>query len=275
MTGETEWIHGVATVALDRDPVSLSFTDPVSLSFTEQVILGRYYSSFVTQPFSHLCARWQASVEIVKEVEVPVEREVIVEKVIVKEVPVEVIKEVIKEVEVEVERIVEVPFEREVVVEKVVTKEIPVEVVREVVKEVEVPVEKIIEIIKEVEVPGPERIVEVQVPMESKDLSTSELKQESVLVAHCPVRIIDQNTIVTTVASPMGQQHLVVPHKHSIRDTYYNHRQPSPYSYHGKLGLPSQDFHRQADDIYQSFANDNKVKVGVFILLMGADDLLL
>ncbi len=84
------------------------------------------------------------TVEKVVEKEVPVEviKEVEVEKIVEKEVPVEVIKEIeiIKEIEVEQ------------IVEKIVEVEVPVEVEKETV----VTVEK--------EVPGPERIVNVEVP---------------------------------------------------------------------------------------------------------------
>jgi len=79
-------------------------------------------------------------VEVIKEVEVPVE--VIKEIEVIKEV--EKIVEVIKEIEVikEVEKIVEVPVEVIKEVEKIV--EVPVEVIKEV--------EKIVEVIKEIEI---------------------------------------------------------------------------------------------------------------------------
>ena len=126
-------------------------------------------------------------VEVVREVEVPVEVERVVEVVEEVEVPVEVerVVEVVKEVEVpvEVERVVEVvkevevPVEVERVVEVVKEVEVPVEVERvvEVVKEVEVPVEveRVVEVVKEVEVPVEvERVVEVvkevEVPVEAE-----------------------------------------------------------------------------------------------------------
>ena len=61
-------------------------------------------------------------VEVVKEVEVPVDREVVKEVEVVREVEVEVVKEV--------------PVDREVVKEVEVVREVEVEVVKEVIKEV-------------------------------------------------------------------------------------------------------------------------------------------
>lgn len=185
----------------------------------------------------------------------------VVEKVVYKEVPVEVIKEVIKEVEVE--RIVEVPVERiverEVIVEKLVTKEVEVEVIKEIVKEVEVPVEKIVERIVEVEVPGTERIIEIQAPLESKNSPSSALEEpESLTTTHSysPVRLIPANTIVTTSRSLAPEmQTVLVPRNQVIRDPYHERQLPQ----YNKRELLSEDFHRKADDIYQSFAN---VRVG-------------
>ena len=118
-------------------------------------------------------------VEVVKEVEVPVEKIVTKEVEVIKEivndvyVPVEKIVEVIKEVPVEVETI------KEVIVEKEIIKEVPVEKI--VMKEVEVikeiPVEKIIikeipvEVIKEVIVEK-EVIKEIYATPEPKKTST-------------------------------------------------------------------------------------------------------
>ena len=98
-------------------------------------------------------------VEVVREVEVPVDRivEVEVDRIVevIKEVPVEIIKEVEKIVEVEVIKEVEI------------TKEVPVEVVRQVY--VEVPVE----VIREVE-----KIVEVEPP--STDYALIDLLTQSI-----------------------------------------------------------------------------------------------
>ena len=100
-------------------------------------------------------AKKNKTVELVKEVEVPVE--------VIKEikVPVEVVKEVVKEIEVvkEVEVIKEVPVE--VVKEIEVIKEVPVEVVKEVVKEVSSN-DKIIEELQS-------RIRELEVKIEDKN----------------------------------------------------------------------------------------------------------
>ena len=84
--------------------------------------------------------------EVIREVEVPVIREVEVEKIIEVEKVVEVEKIV------EVEKLVEVPVTREVEVEKIVeiVREVEVEKIVEVEKVVEV--EKIVEIVREVEV---------------------------------------------------------------------------------------------------------------------------
>lgn len=120
----------------------------------------------------------EVPVEIVKEVvkevkvEVPGKTETIikeVEKPIEIKVPVEVIKEV--QVPIEVVKEVEVPVEviKEVPVEviKEVVKEVPVEVVKEVEKEVvrEVPVEVIKEVIKQVPVEVIKEVIK-QVPVE-------------------------------------------------------------------------------------------------------------
>ncbi|EIW78667.1 hypothetical protein CONPUDRAFT_167623 [Coniophora puteana RWD-64-598 SS2] len=110
-------------------------------------------------------------VEVVREVEVPVEVERIVEVPVevIREVPVEKIVEKIVEriVEVPVEKIVEVPVEKIVEVEKEKIVEVPVEVVKEVTVEkiVEVPVEVIKEVLVEKIV---EKVVErlVEVPVE-------------------------------------------------------------------------------------------------------------
>jgi signal transduction histidine kinase/ActR/RegA family two-component response regulator len=103
----------------------------------------------------------QVPVEIVKEVvrEVPVDREVVREVPVPVEVirEVEVVREVVREVPVEVvkEIVREVPIDREII------REIPVEIVKEVVREVpvdrevirEVPVEVVKEVVREVQVP--------------------------------------------------------------------------------------------------------------------------
>jgi hypothetical protein len=100
----------------------------------------------------------EVPVEIIKTVEVPVEK--IIEKIV--EVPVEVIKEVEKIVEVPVEKVVERIVERtvEVPVDRIVERivEVPVEVI----KTVEVPVEKIVERIVEVPVEDPIRVSTLQ-----------------------------------------------------------------------------------------------------------------
>lgn len=112
--------------------------------------------------------------EVIKEVPGPeriVEKEVVVEKEVIKEVPGPervVEKEVVKEVPGP-ERVVEKVVEKEVIKEvpgpeRIVEKEVEKIVEKEVIKEVPGPVvEKIVE--KEVikEVPGPERIVEKEV----------------------------------------------------------------------------------------------------------------
>jgi signal transduction histidine kinase/CheY-like chemotaxis protein len=80
----------------------------------------------------------EVPVEVVKEIvrEVPVDREV------VREIPVEIVKEVVREVPVDREVIREVPVE--------VVREVPVE--REVIREVQVPVEVVKEIVRDVPV---------------------------------------------------------------------------------------------------------------------------
>ena len=105
--------------------------------------------------------------------EVIVDREV--EKIVEVEVPVEVIKEVIVTKEIEVEQIVE----------KIVEVEVPVEVEKETVVTVEKEVpgpERIVNVEvpgpeRRVEVPGPERIVEVVNPEDAK------LKQQNLVLS--------------------------------------------------------------------------------------------
>ncbi|MDA8897610.1 hypothetical protein N9I83_01095 [bacterium] len=103
--------------------------------------------------------------------EIIIDREVEVEKIV--EVPVEVIKEVIveKEIEVEIEKVVEVEVPVEVEKETVVTveKEVPGP---ERIINVEVPGPE-----RRVEVPGPERIVEVVNPEDAK------LKQQNLVLS--------------------------------------------------------------------------------------------
>ena len=128
--------------------------------------------------------------EVVREVPVPTPvvsgeeavREVPVERVVLKEVPVEVVKEVLKEVPVgsaQSEVVKEVPVVKEIV------REVPIEIVKEVPIEVPVEVEKVVEKIveKPVEV---EKIVErpvevekpVASPVESRMLDFSQVLAE-------------------------------------------------------------------------------------------------
>ena len=137
-----------------------------------------------------------------------------------------------------------------------------IKVIKEIMKEVEVPVEKIVERIVEVEVPGPERIIEIQAPLESNDSPSSALEEPEYLTtthSYSPVRLIPANTIVTTSRSLAPEmQTILVPRNQVMRDPYYERQLPQ-YNRSNKLELLSEDFHRQADDIYQSFAN---VRVG-------------
>ena len=128
--------------------------------------------------------------EVVREVPVPTPvvsgeeavREVPVERVVLKEVPVEIVKEVLKEVPVgsaQSEVVKEVPVVKEIV------REVPIEIVKEVPIEVPVEVEKVVEKIveKPVEV---EKIVErpvevekpVASPVESRMLDFSQVLAE-------------------------------------------------------------------------------------------------
>lgn len=116
----------------------------------------------------------EVPVEVVKEVEVPVVKEVVIQsepETIIKEIVKEVPVEIIKEVEIPVEVVKEVPVE----VIKEIVKEVPVEVI----KEVEVPVEvmKEVEVVKEVEVPTE---IVTQVSVAEEELSLQEALQEEI-----------------------------------------------------------------------------------------------
>ena len=111
---------------------------------------------------------------IEKIVEVPVDREVVVEKIIEKIVEVPVEKEVI--IEKVVEKIVEVPVDREVIIEKLIptTNEVIQEKIieKEVIKEVKIPVEKIVEKIIEIPVDREvivEKLVYITNPDDNKE----------------------------------------------------------------------------------------------------------
>ncbi|KDN36019.1 hypothetical protein RSAG8_11105, partial [Rhizoctonia solani AG-8 WAC10335] len=143
-------------------------------------------------------------IEIIREVQVPVEVVRTVE--VVKEVPVEIIKEVIKEVQVPVEVIREVEVVKEVeiirevqvpveVVRTVeVVKEVPVEIIKEVIKEVQVPVEVIreVEVVKEVPVEIIREVIK-EVPVEV----IREVIKE--VIKEVPVEVIREVEVVKVV----------------------------------------------------------------------------
>ena len=140
--------------------------------------------------------------EVVKEV--PVEKQVIVEKEVVK----------IERVEVPVETIVEVV--REVV--KEVEVEVPVIVEKEVVREVEVPVEVIVEkqVIKEVEVPGETIIVEKEV------IQTVLVEKIVTLVATPEARVMEfpvPGSVLVIGAREVGP---AIYHRPAATNPYYN-----------------------------------------------------
>lgn len=117
----------------------------------------------------------EKEVEVIKEVEVPVEKEVIVEK------EVEVIKEVEKEVEIPVEILVEKVVEKVVYRDVPVYKEVEVEVPVEIIKEI--PIEKEIEIIKEIEVPVEKEVI-IEKPVEVI------VEKEVEVIKEVPVEVI-------------------------------------------------------------------------------------
>ena len=141
--------------------------------------------------------------EVVKEV--PVEKQVIVEKEVVK----------IERVEVPVETIVEV--EREVV--KEVEVEVPVIVEKEVVREVEVPVQVIVEkeVIVEVEVPGETVIVEKEVVrvVEVEKITTVIQEAEVMIKVEYPV----PGSVLVKAVLDVGP---AVYHRPAATAPYYN-----------------------------------------------------
>jgi len=137
----------------------------------------------------------QVPIEILREVvrEVPVDREVI------REVPVEVVREVVREVPVEV------PIEilKEVVREVPVDREVPVEVVREVVREVPVDREVVREIVRDVpveivkEVPVDREVIR-EVPVEIVKEVIREVPVDREVIREVPVEVVKEVVRDTT-----------------------------------------------------------------------------
>eukprot|EP01053_Blabericola_migrator_P006727 Blabericola_migrator_1__6726@NODE_33_length_18162_cov_161_418900_g29_i0_p3_GENE_NODE_33_length_18162_cov_161_418900_g29_i0NODE_33_length_18162_cov_161_418900_g29_i0_p3_ORF_typecomplete_len651_score141_96CENPF_leu_zip/PF10473_9/1_2CENPF_leu_zip/PF10473_9/1_2CENPF_leu_zip/PF10473_9/0_0075CALCOCO1/PF07888_11/1_3CALCOCO1/PF07888_11/0_076APG6_N/PF17675_1/1_3e02APG6_N/PF17675_1/6_5e02APG6_N/PF17675_1/0_0041DUF3584/PF12128_8/0_012ATG16/PF08614_11/6_7e02ATG16/PF08614_11/1_3ATG16/PF08614_11/0_01Myosin_ta len=179
-------------------------------------------------------------VEVVKEVPIEIIKEIPVEVIREVEVPIEVIKhvEVIKEVPVEVIREVEVPVE--VIKHVEVVKEVPVEVIREVEVVKEVPVEKIVEVqvevLKEVpvevvrevevirEVPV-ERTIEVPVVREVERIVEVPIIKESVLPENIRVGDREIHIHLHTHQHDHAHQH---DHSHSHYHQYNASKSPNP-----------------------------------------------
>ena len=209
-----------------------------------------------------------------------VEVERIVERVVEKIVEVpgpERIVEVERLIEVPVERIVEIPApERVVEVERIVEKLVEVPVDREVIKEVRVPgperiveVERLVEkevekiVVKEVEkIVYVDRLIQENTERVGADVSTSQLMQlEPIVTRHAPTQVRAECTIVTKsrMSPQMVPKTIWVPSNEVTQDPFYSRNRYQPST--NTLELHSQDFHRQADDIYQSMSN---VKIGEY-----------